>query len=367
MRIFHLIFFVFCIIISAYMGEFFLDALIDSLKLLLVVAVFTYIIALIEPKLSQSVRLKGKLAPLVGVSISMLPQCGFSVVATDLYHKKHITLGTLIGIYLATSDEALPIFLSYPSKALHVLPLLLSKFLLGLFFGYLIDIIYQKGARSVKHHLEHCEDEYQITLMEYEGTRLVEKCSQGEKNDCDCADCKDSNCPHLHTHCTPSECEHDRHGVGILYDYSQAALKKHEKTAKIKRFLVKPLLHSLEIFLYALVVNLIFGIIIHFIGEAAIISFLTSNKYVSPLLSVVIGAIPNCVSSIILSELYIVGGLGFGATLGGLCMNAGVAFVYLFKNKRVKQNLAVFALMFFISVFISYIFSLIFSFDILPF
>ena len=349
------------------MGEVFLDALIDSLKLLLVVAIFTYIIAFIEPKFSKNVRLKGKLAPLIGVSVSMLPQCGFSVVATDLYHKKHITLGTLIGIYLATSDEALPIFLSYPGKALHVLPLLVAKFLLGLLFGYLIDFIYQKGAKSVTHHLSHCEDEYELTLMEYEGTRLVEKCTQGEKNDCDCVDCLESDCPHLHTHCTPKECVYNHHGVGVLFEYSQKFSKKADKKAKIKRFLIKPLLHSLEIFLYALVVNLLFGILIHYVGEDKLISFLTANKYVAPLFSVIIGAIPNCVSSIILSELYIVGGLGFGAALGGLCMNAGVAFVYLFKNKRVKQNLTVFSLMFAISVFISYIFSLIFSFDILPF
>lgn len=354
-------------IISAYMGDVFLDALIDSLKLLAVVAVFTYIIALIEPKLSDKVHLKGKFASLIGVSISMLPQCGFSVVATDLFHKRHITLGTLIGVYLATSDEALPVFLTYPKMALHVLPILAAKFALGLIFGYIIDIIYKKGARSVQHHLSHCEDEYKITLMEYEGTQMVEKCSHGAGNDCDCADCRESDCPHLHTHCTDDHCEHDARGRGILYDQKQASLSKAAKKEKIMRFFVKPLLHSLEIFLYVLVVNIIFGIILYYIGEERLISFLTANKYIAPLFAVIIGAIPNCVSSVILSELYIIGGLGFGATLGGLCINAGVAFIYLFKDtKHTRQNLAVFALMFVLSIAISYIFSLIFNFSTLP-
>ena len=113
------------------MSEVILDAFLDSLKILAVVVVFQFIIAFIEPKLSDKIKLKGNLAPLIGVSISLLPQCGFSIVATDLYQKRHLTLGTLIGVYLATSDEALPIFLGTPDKALHVLPLIALKFALG--------------------------------------------------------------------------------------------------------------------------------------------------------------------------------------------------------------------------------------------
>lgn len=350
------------------MAEVFLDAFIDSLKLLAAVAVFTYVIALIEPKLSSSVKLKGKLAPLIGTSIALLPQCGFSVVATDLYHKRHITLGTLIGVYLATSDEALPVFLSYPSKALHVLPIILAKFLLGIVVGYIIDFVYKKGAKSVSHHLEHCEDDYKISLMEYKGPLLVEKCSQGKHNDCSCEDCSQSSCPHPHAHCSAQNCVFERSAQGILFDYKQKYDKKSQKKANIDRFLLKPLFHSLEIFLYVFVVNIIFGIIIYYIGEQTLIDFLTSNKYIAPLFAVIIGAIPNCVSSVILSELYIFGGLGFGAALGGLAMNAGVAFIYLFKDaKHTKRNFGVFILMFFISVSAAYLFSLPFSFGALPF
>ena len=146
------------------------------------------------------------------------------------------------------------------------------------------------------------------------------------------------------------------------------ASDKSEKKDKIDRFLIHPLLHSLEIFAYVLVVNLIFGIIVNKVGEENLITFLTSNKYLAPLLAVIVGAIPNCVSSVVISELYIMGGLGFGATLGGLCMNAGVAFVYLFKDvKHTKRNLAVFGAMFAISLVIGYIFSLAFSFSNLNF
>ena len=104
------------------------------------------------------------------------------------------------------------------------------------------------------------------------------------------------------------------------------------------------------------------------VGQDKLIDFLTANRYLAPLLAVVVGAIPNCVSSVVLSELYIMGGLGFGATLGGLCMNAGLGFVYLFKDvKHTKRNLAIFALMFVISVVVAYAFSAIFSFGTLNF
>lgn len=340
------------------MEEVIIDALLDSLKILAVVVVFQYVIALIEPKLSEKISLKGKLAPLIGVSISLLPQCGFSVVATDLYQKRHITVGTLIGVYLATSDEALPIFLGTPDKALHVLPLIALKFVLGLVFGYTIDLVLSKSRKKVEHHIAHCNENYKIKLTDCDGAELVEnKCE--EKTSCCCDECK--------------ECEKFEEETNELKQREKDSknadkTEKSEKKEKINRFVIHPLLHSLEILAYVLVVNLIFGIIVNKVGEENLITFLASNKYLSPLLAVIVGAIPNCVSSVVISELYIMGGLGFGATLGGLCMNAGVAFVYLFKDvKHTKRNLAVFGATFAISLVIGYIFSLIFSFSSLNF
>lgn len=339
------------------MGEVILDAFLDSLKILAVLVIFNIIIALIEPKLSDKIKLKGKLAPLIGVSVSLLPQCGFSVVATDLYQKRHITIGTLIGIYLATSDEAIPIFLAYPDKALHILPFIALKFLLGLIFGYLIDFIFYHSRKRVEHHLEHCNDSYKIRLTHCESAEKIIDESQQEKlnEECDCDDCK------------TCECHNENVNNDKPTDASNITTdNKKNKKSSVKRYLLSPVLHSLEIFSYVLVVNILFGILIYYIGEDKIISFLVTNKYIAPLFAVIVGAIPNCVSSVVLSELYIMGGLGFGAALGGLCMNAGLGFIMLFKKtKQIKNNLFIIALMFVISIFISYIFSLIFNFDIL--
>lgn len=377
------------------MADVILDAFLDSLKVLAVVAVCTYIIALIEPLLSKRIRLHGKLAPLIGVSISLLPQCGFSIVAADLYQKRHLTVGTLIGVFLATSDEALPVFLSYPNKALHVLPILLCKFLLGLIIGYSIDFIFSKSRKSVNHHVKHCTDDYRIRLMHCESAERVEK--NGITECCSCEECFVSQCSKNsnNTHTIQDSCNHnhldnnlynkennhtDEVGKkntidsvykdnksnevnGILRDYLKKYSRKKAKKEKLDRFIIKPLLHSLEIFLYVLIINLIFGIIILYIGRDNIINFLLLNKYIAPLLSVIIGVIPNCASSIIISELYIMGGLGFGATLGGLSMNAGLGFLFLFKDtKHLKRSFSILLITFFISLSVAYIFSAIFNF-----
>lgn len=348
------------------MADVILDAFLDSLKVLAVVAVCTYIIALLEPLLANRIRLHGKLAPLIGVSISLLPQCGFSIVAADLYQKRHLTIGTLIGVFLATSDEALPIFLSYPNKALHVLPIILIKFLLGLIIGYSIDFIFSKSRKSVNHHVKHCGEDYRIRLMHCESAERVEKVDTTEV--CNCDECSISECSKKDNFINKN-CQSNEVGkVGVLADYSNKYSAKKEKNKKINRFLVKPLLHSIEIFIYVLIINIIFGIIIFYIGQDKIINFLLLNKYIAPLFSVIIGAVPNCASSIIISELYIMGGLGFGATLGGLCMNAGLGFMFLFKDtKHLKRNFLILFIMFLISLSVAYIFSAIFNFNTLNF
>jgi hypothetical protein len=436
------------------MGEVFLDALLDSLKVLAVLVACNIIIALIEPKISKNVKLKGKLATLIGVSVGLLPQCGFSVVATDLYQKRHITVGTLIGVYIATSDEAIPIFLSDPSKALHLLPLLALKFALGLLFGYLVDFIYvrwiNKNGNEITEHKhgikitecgcgsgclmdkvsKHSVSDSQIAIVDNKNdisneikndsadtadSKDVKRAEvtvgsgekYGEKSDCQNLGSEDENnrtdgennsctCAcghHIKTFFHPEAegkieenktadtkpdgvendvnllcaCEY-RHHKSEEAKLSAEEAKKIRIKNKLDKFLWHPILHSLRIFVYIFIVNVLFGIVIYFVGEDKFVEFLSANKYIAPLFAVIVGAVPNCVSSVVLSELYIMGGLGFGATLAGLTMNAGLGFMVLFKKtKQWKGNLAIFALMFAISILVGYVFSAIFNFDVLQF
>ena len=274
--------------------------------MLVIVFAVHLILAWLEPKFSHKMEHVGKLGPLVGGAIGLIPQCGFSVVSADLYRKKHITLGTLIAVFVATSDEALPIFFSHPDKILWALLLLGIKLVVGVGAGYLIDLIYRKTVKEVHHHEEECE----------------------------CEEVAHVGCCNHHI-----EGEHDHEG----------------KKGRVKQYLVHPLIHSLKIFAYVFVINFIFETIMHFFG-AEVTSFLQASRYVTPLVVVVVGLIPNCASSVMLAELFMVDGISFGACVGGLCVNAGLGLLMLYRNvKQVKENLVITAILIGIGLTVGYI------------
>lgn len=284
-----------------------LHATLDTLKIFVIIYLVYLIVEVVENKLSKPLSSgKKKWSPLAGAGFGLIPQCGFSVVATDLFAKKHITMGTLIAIYVATSDEALPILLSSPEKAWSVLPLLLTKFLIAVSAGFIIDKLLKQDKTEIHHHIETCEEFTETT----------------------------------HTGC----CHHE-------IEESKKANKNN-----ILHLFTHPLVHSLKICAYLLVFNIIFELLILFIGEDSIIKFLSSSSALAPVLSVLIGFIPNCVSSVAITELYILGGLSFGATVGGLVVNAGIAYITLFKeNKNTKENLLIVASLFAVGIVSGYI------------
>ena len=273
-----------------------LDALIDSLKVLGIAFIIYVILSFFEEKIAHLLEKHRKVSPILGATAGLIPQCGVSVVAADLYIKERITLGTIFAVFFACSDEALPILFSEPSKILYTIPLLLIKFVMGFSIGYLIDVIYRK------------------VLKEEEGEETHLK-----------------GC-----------CGHD--------------IAHSEEESKLHEHLIHPLLHSLKIFAYVLVVNVVFGIIIYFVGEDNILNFLSQSTYLTPLVCAVVGLIPNCASSVLITELFILGGIPFGALLTGLAVNAGLGAIYLLKNKNtVKDALILEAILFVSAVAIGYL------------
>lgn len=231
------------------MGHVLLHALEDSLIVLAFLVPINILIALFEPRLAGRIKLKGALAPLVGVTVGLFPQCGFSVVATDLYKKRHITVGTLLGVYLATSDEALPIFLASGEQAIDILPLLACKFLIGLIVGYTADAIFSKNKKRVAEHIAECDHEPEVHFG-----CCGHEIESGEHED-----------EHDHSACdTPCGSEIEE--------------KRRERKQKLKHYLLHPILHSAKIFVYILLINIVFGVLIYYIGEDRIMLFLSANK-----------------------------------------------------------------------------------------
>ena len=221
--------------------------------------------------------LRGKLAPLIGSATGIIPQCGFSVMAAKLYDRGLIRTGTLLAVFLATSDEALIILISSGSSAAAVMPLIVIKLLIGVGVGYLVNFIYSA---------ERLESEEAEEIHAYFCGR------------------------------------------------------EHEGKSDIKVYLIDPLLHTLKIAFYLLIVNLVIGFIINAVGEEKIASSLIGGAYWQPFITAAIGLIPNCASSVILTGAYVNSGITFGSCVAGLCCNAGLGLVVLFKNtKKLKRNL----------------------------
>lgn len=268
-------------------------ALIDSLKVFILVFILYFALSFVENYISKKLSSNNKVSPFFGSLLGLIPQCGISVAASDLYIKRKITVGTLVAVFLACSDEAIFILLA-SEKFLTVFPLLFIKLVVGFISGMMIDSFILRKQKLKKDNEE-----------------VV-------------------SCAHHHEH--------------------------HHHDSKLKHNFKHTLLHSIEILIYVFIVNFIFGLLIELLGEAKLIIFLQNNKYSAPLFSSIIGVIPNCASSVVLSELYIINGLSFGALLSGLLMNAGLGLVYLFKKKEnVKMNINIIIIMFIISLIIGYL------------
>lgn len=313
------------------MGEVLLDALIDSLKILPILFLVYILIELVEQRTSKgfenNIFLKSKWAPFIGGGLGLIPQCGFSVVATDLYNKSRISVGTLIAVYIATSDEAIPIMLSDASSIKMLLPLLMLKFVFAIVLAYLVDLYV---VRVKKQPVENNYVVKNSHVVGYTNIAVQDKSVQERYL------VADIYLEDKHTGC----CGHTIEG---------------EKVSWVKRYLLHPLLHSLKIFAFVLLVNVVMGLIIHFVGHENIANFLNAGKWVQPLVAVLVGLIPNCASSVLLTQLYITSGLEFGALFAGLCVNAGIAYAVLLRNNSRAKALKIISTIFVASIIMGYV------------
>lgn len=298
-------------------------ALIDTLKIAPMLLVVYFLIEFLEYKqlmqFQHSKMLKGKASPVFGSLFGSVPQCGFSVISTDLYTKGSISVGALLAVYIATSDEALPIMISNSSGWLPLLGLIIGKILLGIAVGYVAMLIYPKIFKTKNIHFK----------IENEELNHAKHKHHDEEHD-----------------------EHEGHKHGENNKRSKsvsklAASEEHEHIGCCKHDLESnkfdwkhPLLHCLKILLFILIINVVFGALIEWIGEDKLTKFLSQSSALQPVLAVLIGLIPNCASSVVLTELYLLGGLRFGAVLAGLSVNAGLGLMVLFKQDKNFKEIA---------------------------
>lgn len=319
------------------------DALKDALLVLPFLFVVYLLIEFIEQKLmfaSKAKRmLRGKYAPLIGTGMGLIPQCGFSVMATNLYLSNNLTIGTLIAVFISTSDEAIPILLGTGANAWKLLPILGVKVVFALIMGYTLDFVFRKkNAERLslgedlrrKKAEEHAHDEAKEEVYDpaTKSTIVVE--SEEHEHD------------HEHDH------DDDEHEVemGCCHHKLEHNEKLKGKEA-VKAYLVHPLIHSLKVFAYILLINIAFGTLLYFVGEEKISAFLESSGFWQPFVAGLVGLIPNCAASVIVAQLYALGGLTFGSCVTGLSVNAGIALALLFrKGKNIKESLLIVSILY---------------------
>lgn len=270
-----------------------LDTLIDCLKLLpflfIAFLIMEYFEHKIKSKSKKKIEKAGKFGPLFGGLLGAIPQCGFSVLATNLYATRIITIGTLISIYLSTSDEMLLILISEKVDTSIIVKILLFKVVIGILAGFVIDLIIRK-KKDEKIVKEFCK----------------------------------------HSHC---DCEH-------------SLLKSTIK-------------HTLNIFIFLFITSLILHLGMHYFGEEIIEKILLKESIFGPFISSLIGLIPNCASSVILTKLYVTGIITLPSLISGLLTGSGVAILVLFKiNKNIKENINILLLLYLIGSITGVILSL---------
>ena len=277
--------------------DFIIDALIDSAKLIPFLFVIYILLEFLDRKTGTTVykliRKAKNYAPLLGGSIGIIPQCGLSAAAATLYSRKVITVGTMLAVFLSTSDDMIPIFISESFPVTTMLKILGVKLVIAVISGYIIDIIWKL---SHKNATAEAKPRKIMSRKKVEADENLEICT---------AACCRGN------------------------------------------FWVAVLKHTFQVFGFILLVSIVLNIIIGLVGEDNLGNVFKNLPVAGELIAGLIGLIPNCASSVVITQLYLEGVMSLGALFTGLLVNAGVASLVLFKtNKNLKENLIIMAMLY---------------------
>ena len=330
-------------------------AFIDTLKLVPFLFVTYLAMEALEHYASSksiaAVRRAGTAGPIIGALLGVVPQCGFSAAAATLYSARVITLGTLFAVFLSTSDEMLPIMIAAQAPVEFIVEVLAIKALCGLIAGFAIDAVLRLRHHAVEamriHDLcerDHCgcDDESDAPFALSDTRQEHGEGADGRADDSDsglshdeereaelaCASSEQPEHGHDHAH---------EHGHG--YEHEHAHDHAHAHAHGFGAIAKSSLVHTLQVTLFIFLVSLALEIVIDGVGEDALASFISANSNLSVVVSAIVGLIPNCAASVVLTELYLEGALSMGAMLAGLLVSAGVGLLVLFRaNRPMHEN-----------------------------
>lgn len=351
--------------------DFILDIVLDAAKdsLSLVPFLFITYIALealehtAGEKVNASIKRAGSAGPIVGALLGIVPQCGFSAMAATLYAGRIVTLGTLVAVFLSTSDEMLPMLVAESVPLATMSQILAAKALIAVITGFIIDgLIHALRSNEHVHRalrrtvFGKAAEEDEDILEEFseggEGTAHIHELCEREHCGCD-----DDAHEHEHVH---GEHEHGEHGephAGHAHAHA-GHNHSHEHGSTAAHVLQSALKHTVQVTAFIFLVTLILVALLETVGESAMESFLTQNSALAVLGSALVGLVPNCSASVVITQLYLEGVLSFAPMIAGTLVSAGVGYLVLFRtNESVRQNIIILVMLYVVAIIWGFVLS----------
>ena len=321
-----------------------LDAVLDTAKLIPFLFItymgMEYLEHKAEKHTTGMLEKVGHFGPLIGAAVGILPQCGFSAAASSLFAGGVISVGTLIAVFLSTSDEMLPIFISEGVHPATMLRILATKAILGLISGFLLDIFMRHGRHTKapeKHIHDLCVHEHCDCNEEEEEEELHTEVAHTHEANAD---------DHAHRHVAEEHHSHEHASV-----HAHAGHHHHHQKG-FMGIAMPALHHTIQITGFIFFITLIITLLVEGIGAEAIGHFLSGKPIVGVFLAGVVGLIPNCAASVSITQLYLMGILNAGQMMAGLLVGAGVGLLVLFRtNDHPNENLRITIMLYGLGVF----------------
>lgn len=310
-----------------------------------------------------AIKRAGAAGPVAGSLLGIVPQCGFSAMAATLYAGRVVTLGTLVAVFLSTSDEMLPLLLAEQVPVQTMAMLLASKALIALVTGFIVDAAIRGLRRNSRAHaairrtvLGTAANPAHVNCAhdDHTGGDIIDEVAEAGVS----ADHIHELCERDHCGCDDDEGEHER-DHGHSHDHGHAGEHEHHhghghdhghshEGAPVLSIIRSAISHTVQVSVFIFLVTLILVAVLETFGESAIEQFLRGNETLAVLGSALVGLIPNCSASVVITQLYLEGALQLAPMLAGTLISAGVGYLVLFRTNRSARENAVFLVMMYV-------------------
>lgn len=298
------------------------------------------------------VRRAGAAGPVAGALLGVVPQCGFSAMAATLYAGRVVTLGTLVAVFLSTSDEMLPMLVAERVDAGLLFRVLGLKVLVALVTGVLADFAIRALRRNARVHAFLRRTVFSVRRDGMEADVVDQMAEGGETAEHICRLCEQDHCGcgHDHAHAHGDEHGHERgyehghedadgHVAGCGHDHGHG--HAGGRFGIVGSIVMSAVSHTVQVSLFIFLVTFALVLVLETVGEDALAAFLSGNQLLAVFASALVGLVPNCSASVVITQLYLEGVLGFAPLMAGLLTSAGVGYLVLFRTNRHPRENAV--------------------------